>query len=168
MGVCGGCWSLTASPLPSASEAALSKAGIPKPTILLGSPAETSTSREIAFTILVFHEGALRQELGRGWRINFKSPVRRSWMYQEGVSQPGDGAGNEEEFLAGTTSPDPGGARASRRQWCLGKAPRSSQAHAQEGQEPPERLPGAQGRTKATRKVKKSSLKSKPKLPSTA
>lgn len=51
----------------------------------------------------------------------------RSWRCQEGVSQPGDGAGNEEEFLAGTTSPVPGGAGASRRQWCLGKAPRSSQ-----------------------------------------
>lgn len=82
---------------------------------------------KISFTTPVFHVGALRQEL-RGlakekFQIHSEVQAGLSWRCQEGISQPRDGAGNEEEFLAGTTSPVPGTAGASRRQWCLGKAP---------------------------------------------
>lgn len=117
--------------LPGTLEASLSKLAFPNPSprpfweALLG-PAPRS-SREISFTTPVFHVGALRKELGglakEKFQIHSEVQAGLSWRCQEGISQPRDGAGNEEEFLAGTTSPVPGTAGASRRQWCLGKAP---------------------------------------------
>lgn len=86
-GVSGGCWSLTASPLPSTWEAALSKAGIPKPTIPLGCPAETSTSAKQGNFLYNPSFPCRSSEAGarEGWRrINFKSPLRHR------LGAPGD------------------------------------------------------------------------------
>lgn len=79
------------------------------------------------------------------------------WRCQEGVSQPRDGAGNE-KFLAGKTSPVPGGAGAS---WAkLHRGARRDRSH-QNG-------PLGPGKDKSHQESEEIFLKSKLKLPSTA